>query len=266
MVDETYQLVASHVDEVTQDRIIKGEYVDFGCLVPWDRVLTEDDSIYEMIVKEGKTFWVPAGLNDIASITNYNRWEQAFRVFSDIYMRVHPQRSAELVQYNHLIHTAAQTNVWENVYLYDKDFRIHLSNFPKRSWAIILQQARFNNGEAHGSNQRKSTGNTGQNKDLCKRWNRFGRCSFGNDCVFDHHCSYCFKFGHTVINGRKLKSDLRDDRHEKNSRSLNDRFDKFDRSDKQEGDRRDGGTGKHKKKKNRIAKETIRIFLIHWVI
>ena len=25
--------------------------------------------------------------------------------------------------------------------MYDKDFRLHLSKFPKRSWAIILQQA-----------------------------------------------------------------------------------------------------------------------------
>ena len=43
--------------------------------------------------------------------------------FSDIYMRAHPHRSAELVQCNHLIHTAAQTFVWDNVYMYNKDFR-----------------------------------------------------------------------------------------------------------------------------------------------
>ena len=128
MVDETYQLVASHVGEITQEKIVRGDYVDFGRLVPKDRILTADDNWYEMIVKEGKTFWIPAGQNDSTAISNYGRWEQAFRVFSDIYMRAHPTRASELVQYNHLIHD-------------DKDFRIHLAKFPNRSWAIILQQA-----------------------------------------------------------------------------------------------------------------------------
>ena len=34
MVDETYHLVGSHVNHVTQDKIIRGEYVDFARLVP----------------------------------------------------------------------------------------------------------------------------------------------------------------------------------------------------------------------------------------
>ena len=37
----------------------------------------------------------------------------------------------------------------------------------------------------------------------CRCYNR-GRCPFGAECNFDHHCSYCFKFGHTVLNCRKL--------------------------------------------------------------
>ena len=90
IVDETYQLVASHVDEMTQEKIIRGDYVDFGQLVPKDRILTAEDNRYEMVIKEGKTFWVPANSHEVASISNYNRWEQTFRVFSDIYMTAHP--------------------------------------------------------------------------------------------------------------------------------------------------------------------------------
>ena len=72
MVDETYQLVACHVDKLTQEKIIKGDYVDFGHLVPRDRILTADDNRFEMVVKEGKTFWVPAGNHEVASISNFN--------------------------------------------------------------------------------------------------------------------------------------------------------------------------------------------------
>ena len=141
MVDESYQLVGSHLDQAMQDRIIRGEYVDFARLVPKDRVLTADDNRYEMIVRDGKTFWTPASSIESVSISNFNRWEQAFRVYSDVYMRAYPYRASELVQYSHLIHTASQSYTWENVYMYDKDFRLHLERHPSRSWAIILQQA-----------------------------------------------------------------------------------------------------------------------------
>ena len=127
MVDESYQLVASHLDKALQAKIIRGKYINFGKLVPKDHVLTVDDSRYEMIVRDGKTYWVPANNNESTEISNFNCLEQAFRVYSDVYVWSFPQRASELVQYGHLIHTAAQSYVWENVYMYDKDFRLHLA-------------------------------------------------------------------------------------------------------------------------------------------
>ena len=83
--------------------------------------MTADDNRYEMIVRDGKTFWVPASSHENTAISNFNRWEQSFRVYSDVYMRAYPHRASELVQYCHLIHTASQSYTWENVYIYDKD-------------------------------------------------------------------------------------------------------------------------------------------------
>ena len=107
-----------------------------------------------MIVQDGKMFWVPVSSNETTDICNYNRWEQAFRVYADVYMRTHPHRSSELIQYSHLIHTASQSYVWENVYMYDKDFRLYLSRHPRHIWSIILQQAwavRLKDKIRHGS-------------------------------------------------------------------------------------------------------------------
>ena len=109
--DESYHLVGSHIDEHMQERIIRGEYIDFGRLVPKDRILVANNQRYEMVVHEGKTYWLPANLHKSTAISNYNRWEQAFRVFSEIYMKAHPYRSSELVQYNHLIHMASQSYI-----------------------------------------------------------------------------------------------------------------------------------------------------------
>ena len=133
MVDEDYLLVASHVDSLTYSKIIASEYVDFAKLIPRDRVLQEDDgNRLELVIKNGKTFWAPANDTNTA-ISSFSRWEQAFRVYSDIYSRRYPERSTELNQYNHTIHTASLTFVWNNVYAYDKDFRLHFSRHLTRS-------------------------------------------------------------------------------------------------------------------------------------
>ena len=234
MVDEDYLLVASHVDNATLNKIIAGEYVDFARLIPRDRVLQEEDQHLEMIVHGGKTYWVPAGDCDVQSIHNFGRWEQAFRVYSDIYLRSHPSRSTELIQYNHIIHMTSLTYTWENVYSYDKDFRIHISQHPECSWGIILQQAwamrlkdkisRFEGqkqdyyGRRHSSSPSQASTSNSESVDIntiCRHYNR-GRCSFGHTCRYEHHCLYCFKFGHSISNCRKLaadKSQKRDGRY-----------------------------------------------------
>ena len=58
-----------------------------------------------MIVKNGFTYWIPAASHDNVTINSYHKWQLAFRVFSDIFCRAFPDRSAELLQYNHVIQT-----------------------------------------------------------------------------------------------------------------------------------------------------------------
>ena len=140
MIDEEYIVVGSHIDELTKRKIANGEYIDFTKLIPKDKVTMEDDNRMEIINKGGLTYWLPVNDRESSAITNFNRWEQAFRVFSNIFTAFHPGKAGELFQYNHIIHTAAQTFAWKNVYRYDKEFRIHMAkHHPYRS--VILQQA-----------------------------------------------------------------------------------------------------------------------------
>ena len=110
--------------------------------------------------------------------------------------------------------------------MYDKEFRLHMSRFPQRSWAIILQQAwsmrlkdrvvnRLNN-SSPGGNGYSGSSRTRVN-DPCRRFNR-GRCNFGSSCKYEHRCSYCFKFGHSTLNCRKAQAD-RNDRGKRQSGS-----------------------------------------------
>ena len=211
-VDDDYLLVASHLEETTKQEIVNHEYVDFAKLLRRDRPSSgdEDDSQHMIMVnKGGMSYWVPA-IDRSAGITSYTRWDQAFRVFLDVYTSRYPERTSELIEYSHIIQTALYSFAWENVYLYDREFCRHMERHPLWSWGVILQQAwmmflkdwlnampskgNYSNGQDGHSN------NVG--KKLCFGYNR-GYCKFGSKCKFDHRCGFCGKFGHGAFNCRK---------------------------------------------------------------
>ena len=80
IVDEDYRLVAAHVKESIKMNILNHEYVDFAKLLPGrDRSLGEDEQVMRLINKGGQAFYAP--VEHGTAISNYNKWEQAFRVF-----------------------------------------------------------------------------------------------------------------------------------------------------------------------------------------
>ena len=133
-----------------------------------------------------------------------------------MYSRAHPERASELFQYSHIISMIASQFHWDNVYMYDKDFRLHMARHPERSWAIILQQAwslrlkdKLNNHNSNNGNYgqgRNGKGNNNKNKEICRRFNR-GRCSYGSTCRYEHKCNFCNKYGHPVIHCRKAQAE-----------------------------------------------------------
>ena len=133
--------MGTYLDKAIIEKIVAGEYVDFARLLPRDKMLMQDDHRMEIVNKGGLTYFVPLADREIGTINSFARWEQAFRIYSNVYSKRFPHRATELIQYNHIIHTASLTYIWENVYLYDKEFHMHLSNYPHHSWAVILQQA-----------------------------------------------------------------------------------------------------------------------------
>ena len=244
LVDEDYLVVGTHVDEATKRKIITGDYVDFLKLIPRNKVSAEDDHRMEIVNYSGQTFWIPASDGNAFVISNFIRWEQAFRVFSNIYTQQYPGHSSELIQYNHIIHTASLTYQWENVYQYNKEFRLHLIHHPECSWGVILQQAwsmylkdkiSANNQGGSPSNPHKSV----KSKKICYEINS-GYCSYATRCKFDHHCGVCGKYRHGTYNCRKATCKL----FGSNSGSFNefrDQGDHQDRGHSQAGERhRDG--------------------------
>ena len=58
-------------------------------------------------------------------------------------------------------------------------------------------------GQHNGNGKQGNATGTSQRK-LCFDFNR-GECTFGQHCHFDHHCSFCNKFGHSAMTCRKGK-------------------------------------------------------------
>ena len=207
----------------------------------------------QLVNHNGRAYYVPASELDRAEINSLFRWEQAFWVFSDIFTQRFPQKSAKLIQYNHVIHTAVATAAWENVAAYDCEFRKHMARHPLRSWGIILQQAwtvNIKDKSAPGNKPMDIRSNTPAKKkvELCWRFNR-GKCSYGMNCKFNHRCGVCSKFGHGAHSCHKLghSSDRyyagpsnrtdRDNRGQPARGERNDRFHFFSPNKKQGGKR-----------------------------
>ena len=207
-MDEDYLFVASHVDEVIRQKIINGEYVDFIKLIRKDKMSEEEEQKMIMVNKGGMSYWVPMSHRN-QTISSYSKWDQAFRVFLDIYTMNHANRTSELIQYGHIIQTASMTYAWENVYFYDREFRRHMERHPTCSWGVILQQAwtmylkdrnTYTPGSKNMSGHAGKSGNV--NCRLCFDYNE-GNCTYGAKCKFEHKCSFCFKYGHGVWNCRR---------------------------------------------------------------
>ena len=222
LIHDDYLAVGSHLDEKLRDKIIQGGYVDLAKLLPRDRLDREEDHRLEQVIRGGQSFFVPMSEKNVTPVNSFNRWEQAFRLYLNVYSRGNPTRVSELIQYIHVIEVANGAFPWENVYRYDKEFRLHMSLHPERNWGIILQQAwslymreRPVNGNnassgsgntSQGNSQKQGNGNENGNnrmKKICYKFNQ-GKCTYGFSCKFDHRCGVCAKFGHGAVNCRKI--------------------------------------------------------------
>ena len=122
VMDDNYMLVASHVDMQLKQKIWDHEYIDLARLLRKDKVGSDEEQKMVMVNKGGMSYWVPFS-DKGSSINSVTCWNQAFHVFLNIYTTKYPERTSQLIQDEHVIQTAAASYTWENVYLYDREFR-----------------------------------------------------------------------------------------------------------------------------------------------
>ena len=182
-----------------------------------------NDDRLEFVTRHGHTFLTTVQDRE-NRIFGLRKWEQAFRVYAAIYSKANPTRSAEIWQYLHIINTAASSYAWENVAYYDFTFRQMMSHNPNWSWAKLYNQLwnlamcnplqkqqsggfgfQGNTNHSHRSSFASSSGGKGSRKSNrpCWKFNKNQPCD-ASFCDYDHKCSYCGMYGHSVLDCTKL--------------------------------------------------------------
>ena len=197
-IDQDYQMIDSHIEEPLRRKVQSFDYIDLAKLLPRNKgSRDEDGQRLEIVNKNGVSYLSLVEDKEGVSISSYFKWEQAFRIYSNLITSKYPSKATELLQYNHTIQTAAMSYQWDNVYAYDHEFRQHIGRHPSRTWSVILQQAWTmllkDRIKQHDGPHRR----TGGKGEPCRRFNR-GKCAFGLSCKYDHRCAVkkCGKFGH----------------------------------------------------------------------
>ena len=175
--DHEFFHITSQIDPNLKARIERGEFIDLERLLPKDKSLGRNDDLnkqlYNLITQGTSSFLDAPMPKNAAKINGIRKWDQAFRVYAAIYTHANPERASEIWQYIYVIHTAAASNPWDNVYYYNVNFQELMASKPWRSWGKTYTQGwnmAFNNSNSQynyyqSQNSAQST-HTGMNEEI----------------------------------------------------------------------------------------------------
>ena len=223
--DDDFFLVSCHIDPLVKQKVERGEFVDLEKLLPKDKAAggfsMSDDSRIRLCQEEGETFLAP--VKSAPKINSIKKWDSAFRIYTTIFAGANPERGTELLQYAHIIHTAAANYPWENVAFYDFTFRHLMASKPWRSWAktytqgwnLALNSLSVSRNTSNGASTSYSNNNNNQKtrsfqqkeKDwrdkCCWRYGKNKCAKSAKECNYDHRCKFCGGWNHSYTDCKK---------------------------------------------------------------
>ena len=123
--------IGHHVDQLTKQKIISGQFVNLSVLLVRDPTNAQPTSTLT-IDPQGNIVTQPKQPSKIRSI---DRWTDAFLIYCSIYTTVHPHRMQQLLKYMHDIRLGAQkSNGWAT---YDQQFRLRMAHNPSQDWGRV---------------------------------------------------------------------------------------------------------------------------------
>lgn len=230
-IDQEFSCLTARVNPEVKRRIELGQYINLQRLLPKFKVDPNDDyDKYRMVSKDGYSYFVDdkesSNKEDGLPINSIVRWDQAFRVYSAIYLAANPNKVGEIAEYTQNIHKWALTYPWQRVYNYDILFRQLVEKKPTRPWDVVhfnyfmgqfgenlnLTQAARPLPPQSTSAPQNPSGPGGPSshfalnkRDCCFRFNKTGKCKWGDNCNWEHKCFLCGLSNHGYYNCKHRK-------------------------------------------------------------
>lgn len=178
--------ISVHVPKPIKAQICRGEYVNIALLLKGAMELNDICKGNTLsLTASGKIETRPRECRD--KVNSIEKWTDAFLIFMSIYIKEHPNKVGEMIQYMSLIREAAQRQGGYSWRLYDEQFRIRQAVSPG-SWGSLNQDLwlRCMSIKDQASVQPQMVQ---QKSNTCNDYNQ-GHCYWFN-CKYQHKCSNC---------------------------------------------------------------------------
>ena len=146
--DSSQSLLLPPVPTSVQQRIIRGEFIDFNTLLP--EVMFSTANVTPSSGTTRSTSQTPR-------INSFSSWLDAWNIYIAIVVAHNPSRALELLGYQRLIHSASKhfnTSAWLN---YDVQFRTLAAANPQLQWNLRHSELWLDNMASHTSSSLPNT-------------------------------------------------------------------------------------------------------------
>lgn len=204
------------VDKSTEDKILRGEYLDFALLLP--------DSLNQPQVPELQVRFDDSGPGSSNMtmvrkrkpvIDTFHKWLDAYTTYMIVLVTAYPRRSLELLKYQQTISCAATKFKGLSWLTYDEQFRkraaqdltINWGQVDLELWTVtfsglakphcpICSSPHHNQSDCPSADLSRQQPKSGP---VCFRFNRASGCTTSS-CQFPHVCRRCYSNSHSILN------------------------------------------------------------------
>ena len=219
------------LEKSTEDKILRGEYIDFALLLP--------DSLSRPQAPELQLRFDDSGSGPSSRMTmvrkrkpvidTFHKWLDAYTTYMLVLVTAYPRRSLELLKYQQTISCAATKFKGLSWLTYDEQFRRRAANDLTINWGqvdlelwtvtfsglakphcIVCSSPYHSHSDCPSADPSRQQPRTGS---VCFRFNRAAGCA-SSSCQFPHVCRRCHSPSHSILscpksNTRKDQSNQR---------------------------------------------------------
>ena len=203
------------LEQNLQDKILRGEYIDFSLLLP-DSLARPQAPDIQLRVDDSLPGSSPVTMvrKRKPVIDSFQKWLDAFTAYALVIVGSHPRRSLELFKHQQIISRAASKFQGTAFLAYDEHFRHQAANDLRISWDqvdIELWTVTFSGlakphclvcSSPHHSQSSCPNADpfrqSSKNGPVCFRFNRSSGCT-SRSCPFPHVCRRCRSTDHSIV-------------------------------------------------------------------